>query len=109
MHRCLAVLILFVLSVPMAMAAEEKITVLIVDGQNNHDWRATTPVMVKALESAGIFTVDVATSPPRGVAAAEPRAEAGGWRGVPQCGQNFAAAAGTPPQETHGGIKGVAH
>jgi len=44
-------------------AAAEKLKVLIVDGQNNHNWRATTPVMKKALEEAGIFTVDVATSP----------------------------------------------
>ncbi|MBN1125866.1 MAG: DUF1080 domain-containing protein [Sedimentisphaerales bacterium] len=40
---------------------------LIVDGQNNHDWKATTPVIKEILEAAGIFTViDVATSPPGG-------------------------------------------
>jgi type 1 glutamine amidotransferase len=44
-------------------AAGEKIEVLIIDGQNNHDWKATTPVLKKALESAGIFSVTVATSP----------------------------------------------
>ena len=43
--------------------AAEKIKVLIVDGQNNHNWRSTTPVMKKTLESAGLFTVDVSTSP----------------------------------------------
>jgi type 1 glutamine amidotransferase len=37
---------------------------LIVDGQNNHDWKKTTPVMRAALESTGRFTVDVATSSP---------------------------------------------
>jgi hypothetical protein len=37
--------------------------VVIIDGQNNHDWRATTPVMKKALERSGLFTVDVSTSP----------------------------------------------
>ena len=42
----------------------ESIKVLIVDGQNNHDWKATTPVLRKALESSGRFAVDVATSPP---------------------------------------------
>jgi uncharacterized protein len=40
-----------------------KIRVLIIDGQNNHDWRATTPFMKKALEDSGRFTVDVSTSP----------------------------------------------
>jgi len=39
---------------------------LIVDGQNAHDWKGTTPVLKKLLEETGLFTVDVATSPPRG-------------------------------------------
>src|ERR1700761_1981769 len=45
--------------------AAEPIKVLIVDGQNNHDWRSTTPVLKKALEDAGLFQVDVATAPPQ--------------------------------------------
>jgi len=36
---------------------------LIIDGQNNHNWKKTTPVMKKHLEECGVFTVDVATSP----------------------------------------------
>ncbi|MBM4028524.1 MAG: DUF1080 domain-containing protein [Planctomycetes bacterium] len=36
---------------------------LIVDGQNNHDWKATTPVLKRLLEETGLFTVEVATSP----------------------------------------------
>jgi len=40
--------------------------VLIVDGQNNHNWKGTTPVMKKILEQARLFTVDVATSPAKG-------------------------------------------
>jgi uncharacterized protein len=36
---------------------------LIVDGQNNHDYKATTPHLKKLLEDTGLFTVDVATSP----------------------------------------------
>jgi HEAT repeat protein/type 1 glutamine amidotransferase len=39
---------------------------LIVDGQNNHDWKATTPVLKSLLEETGLFTVDVATSPGAG-------------------------------------------
>src|SRR3954453_5792077 len=35
---------------------------LIVDGRNNHDWRATTPLLKKYLEETGLFTVDVATA-----------------------------------------------
>jgi type 1 glutamine amidotransferase len=44
-------------------AEDAKLKVLILDGQNNHNWRATTPVMKAALESCGRFTVDVATAP----------------------------------------------
>jgi len=39
---------------------------LIVDGQNGHKWAETTPVLKKVLEETGLFTVDVATSPPKG-------------------------------------------
>lgn len=42
------------------------IRVLIVDGQNNHKWQETTPVIKRTLESSGRFTVDVATSPEKG-------------------------------------------
>jgi type 1 glutamine amidotransferase len=44
-------------------AAEPSLKCLIVDGQNNHNWRETTPIMKKILEETGLFTVDVATSP----------------------------------------------
>lgn len=47
-------------------AFADKIKVLIVDGQNNHNWKTTTPVMKKGLEECGRFEVDVATSPSRG-------------------------------------------
>jgi uncharacterized protein len=39
---------------------------LIVDGQNNHAWKETTPVLKKLLEETGLFTVDVVTTPPKG-------------------------------------------
>ena len=39
---------------------------LILDGQNNHDWKNTTPVIKKILEDSGEFTVEVATSPAKG-------------------------------------------
>jgi len=53
-------------AVPEQTTAGEKSKLLILDGQNNHDWKATTPVMKKALVDAGLFQVDVSTSPPRG-------------------------------------------
>jgi type 1 glutamine amidotransferase len=36
---------------------------LIVDGQNGHDWKGTTPSLKQLLEETKLFTVDVATSP----------------------------------------------
>ncbi len=39
---------------------------LIVDGQNNHDWKGTTPVLKSLLEKTGLFAVDMATSPEKG-------------------------------------------
>ncbi len=45
------------------LCAAGKLKVLIIDGQNNHDWRATTPVMKWALEQTGRFTVEVSTTP----------------------------------------------
>ncbi len=44
--------------------AADKLRCLIVDGQNNHDWKATTPVLEKHFTASGRFDVDVATSPP---------------------------------------------
>lgn len=52
-----------VLSLPLLAPAADKIKVLIVDGQNNHKWPETTPVMKQALEASGVFQVNVSTSP----------------------------------------------
>jgi type 1 glutamine amidotransferase/HEAT repeat protein len=45
-----------------ANAKDGKIDVLLVDGQNNHNWRATSPVLLTILADAGLFDVDVATT-----------------------------------------------
>jgi type 1 glutamine amidotransferase len=39
---------------------------LIIDGQNNHDYKSTTPHLKKVLEETGLFTVDIATTPGKG-------------------------------------------
>src|SRR5687768_4291648 len=51
---------------PTFAEAPKKLRGLIIDGQNNHDWKTTTPLLKKALESSGRFTVDVATTPAEG-------------------------------------------
>ena len=63
---CATAVLAAVSTVGTAGEKSGNIRVLIIDGQNNHDWKATTPVMKKELEGSGRFVVDVATSPPRG-------------------------------------------
>lgn len=57
----LSTLGMLVLAAPVlcADAQAEAIRVLLIDGQNNHNWRATTPMLKRHLEAAGRFTVDV--------------------------------------------------
>ncbi len=50
----------------VSVDAAEPLRVLIVDGQNNHDWEQTTPYLRQMLERTGRFRVEVATTPPRG-------------------------------------------
>jgi len=47
-----------------SVADGAQIKALIIDGRNNHQWKLTTPVLKKALEDTGLFTVDVATAEP---------------------------------------------
>lgn len=48
-----------------AMGAD-KLKALIIDGQNNHNWKGTTPILQAALESSELFEVTVATTPGNG-------------------------------------------
>jgi len=54
------------LSLPSLAGAAPVLKALIIDGQNNHNWKATTPILKETLEKSGIFTVDVATTPAKG-------------------------------------------
>jgi len=49
-----------------SLFAATPVRALIIDGQNNHDWKKTTPVLKKILEDTGLFQVDVLTTPPVG-------------------------------------------
>jgi len=44
--------------------ASEPLNVLIIDGQNNHNWQETTPALKRILNSCGRFKVDCTTTPP---------------------------------------------
>lgn len=58
----------------VALAATEpaKFRVLIIDGQNNHDWPPATAWLKTFLSASGRCTVDVSTTPPKETAATDP-------------------------------------
>jgi type 1 glutamine amidotransferase len=88
MHRRLflaalaAALVTFSIAMPAHAGGKsgDKIRVVIIDGQNNHDWRTTTPFLEKALEASGKFTVDVSTAP---LAKNDKRGLPAGWKSIP--------------------------
>ena len=45
--------------------ATNRLSVLILSGRNNHDWRQTTPALRRILEQTGRFTVEVTEDPSR--------------------------------------------
>jgi type 1 glutamine amidotransferase len=71
------------LASPAPGADAAKINVLIIDGQNNHNWKGTTPPIKAMLEKTGRFTVDVLTSlpkpDPKKATDDEKKAAAEGW------------------------------
>ena len=65
MRRLLAFAFCLLLAASSAHAGDKKIRVVLIDGWNNHQWPLTTPVMKKALEDSGKFTVEISTTPKR--------------------------------------------
>ena len=75
-HLLLAAGLLVFSTLPQ-MQAGEKLKALIIDGQNNHSWKTTTPALKWIFEESGRFTVDVSTTPPSlPPAPAAPKADA---------------------------------
>lgn len=73
--RCKHLLGAFVVGLLFAgspLLAADKLKLLLIDGQNNHDWKHTTPVLKWVLEDSGRFTVDVSTTPPSPPRAPQP-------------------------------------
>jgi type 1 glutamine amidotransferase len=46
-----------------ASSAQPRVRVMLLDGQNNHRWAETSPVIKKVLDEAGLFDVSVVTVP----------------------------------------------
>lgn len=69
--RCLIALLAFLVLLPLignnAAVGQEKLSAVIVDGQNNHgNWPDTSKMMKSYLEETGLFEVDVATTTNKG-------------------------------------------
>ena len=65
MHQSLLLFGLLALtSIGTVLQAAEKLRVLIIDGQNNHDWKSCRPILKWALADSGRFTVDASATPP---------------------------------------------
>lgn len=65
MKRFLLVFAAFALTLlPLTVDAADKLRLLIIDGQNNHNWKGTTPILQEFLTRSGRFEVSVVTTPP---------------------------------------------
>jgi uncharacterized protein len=53
----------FLLCASVGFGADRKLSAVVVDGVNNHDWAAGTTAIRAILEASGRFTVDVSTFP----------------------------------------------
>lgn len=65
MRTILIFLGLLALAFASAAQADGKIPVLLITGQNNHKWQATTPILEAQLIKSGRFRVTVVTTPPK--------------------------------------------
>jgi len=63
-RRIATLLTIVVLLLAVHGGSAAPLRVLILSGANNHDWRATTPVLKSILERSGRFEVDVETNLP---------------------------------------------
>jgi uncharacterized protein len=72
-HRVLLLAVWLTMSVFAADSG--RLRVLLIDGQNNHDWRSSSPHLKKVLEASGRFAVEVVTLPGKGgdLAAVKPQ------------------------------------
>ncbi len=70
------IILIGICSLALPLNAAEKLKAMLLDGQNNHDWKSCQPALKAILEESGRFTVDVVSSP----AAKAPADEWKAWR-----------------------------
>ena len=62
----LAISVVFLPGCQTEQSVDADYSALVVTGQNNHNWEASSPVLKEILENSGLFTVDIAKSPAKG-------------------------------------------
>ncbi|HBE39851.1 MAG TPA: trehalose utilization [Bacteroidales bacterium] len=68
MNKKYIFIILAALLIPLINGCNKKPAnkALIITGQNNHDWKLSSPVLGQILEETGLFSVDIMTTPQQG-------------------------------------------
>lgn len=62
----LALSIAFLPSCQTDQTSDAELSALILTGQNNHNWQASSPVLKDILDNSGLFVVDIIESPAQG-------------------------------------------
>jgi type 1 glutamine amidotransferase len=64
---CLFILLVAGLLIfPISLTNAAKYKALIITGQNNHNWKASNPVLKQLLDQTGLFTTDIVITPSKG-------------------------------------------
>jgi type 1 glutamine amidotransferase len=53
-----------IIAMTISCSRETGYKTLIITGQNNHDWQTSSPILKKILDETGMFSCEIATTPP---------------------------------------------
>jgi uncharacterized protein len=62
----LVLLVTFILTFSFSVFGAPKYKALIVTGQNNHNWKASNPILKQLLDQTGLFSTDIIITPAKG-------------------------------------------
>jgi type 1 glutamine amidotransferase len=58
-----SITVILVVLFALTATGQNRIRVMLLDGQNNHNWQSTTPVLKKILDETGLFDTTIVTAP----------------------------------------------
>ena len=65
-RKYISVLAMALVTILCGCSKPEPIKALIISGQNNHNWQVSHQAIKQILENSGMFTTDIALTPPAG-------------------------------------------